>query len=403
MTPLPLIRQSPGDPAFYADPYPAYRQMRAAGPLFIWEDYGFPCSARHDVVAAALKDRRFGREVLHVATREDLGWPPVSEAAAPFYALERHSMLEREPPAHTRLRGLVNRAFVSRNVERLRADVVSLADRLIDRFEADGRTDLIESFATPIPLAMICGLLGVPLGDGDRLLAWSHAMVAMYQFGRDEAVERAASDATRAFSNYVADLIAARRRSPGADLLSDLIAARDAGDRLGDDELTATVILLLNAGHEATVHAIGNGVHAVLASGADVTAVQNGEALAEECLRFDPPLHLFTRYALDDLAFAGHRFRRGDRIGLLLAAAGRDPARFPEPDRFDPQREPGAHLAFGAGIHFCVGAPLARLELQVAIPALFRRLPALRLSNDLRWRPSYHFRGVQRLNVEWEL
>lgn len=390
---------SPRDPAFYADPYPHYRAMRGLGDLFDWTDYGFACSARHAVVSAALRERRFGREPVGAAAV-----PSSDPALEPFRRFEANSLLEREPPVHTRLRGLVNRAFTGRTVERLGPGIARLAHDLIDAIEPAGGADLIEAFATPIPVVVICRLLGVPEADADRLLAWSHRMVAIYRFGADAATALDCAAATAEFSAYVAALVEERRRRPGDDLLGDLIAARDAGDRLDDDELVATAILLLNAGHEATVHAIGNAVRLLIAErlGAGAFAGPEAtEALVEETLRYDPPLHLFTRTAREDFEFAGRRFRTGETIGLLLAAANRDPAAFEEPDRFVAARRPGRILSFGAGIHFCVGAPLARLELATALPILFQRLPRLALAAEPRWRDGYHFRGLERLDVAW--
>ena len=252
---------------------------------------------------------------------------------------------------------------------------------------------------------MIARLLGVPEAMAGPLLDWSHAMVAMYQARRDPAVEDRANAAARAFADYLRGHVAARRTQPGDDLITRLIAAEADGDRLTTDELIATCVLLLNAGHEATVHAIGNGVAAILAAGADPARLfADGAATAaavEEVLRFDPPLHLFTRFALEDVEIFGHRFRRGDTVGCLLAAANRDPARFAAPDRFDPARPATAHLSFGAGIHFCVGAPLARLELAVALPVLFARLPGLRLAGPPVFADRYHFRGLTALRLAW--
>ncbi|MEJ1161013.1 cytochrome P450 [Prosthecomicrobium sp. N25] len=402
---LPRFAQDPKESAFVQDPYPAYRRLRALGDLVVWEAYGFPVSARHGVVSAALKERRFGREILQVASREELGWPEPAAHLAPFLAFEAGSMLEREPPVHTRLRGLVNRAFTGRAVERLAPEIARLAGRLLDAVADRWEADLLPAFAEPIPVAVICGLLGLPVADGPQLVAWSHAMVAVYQFGATRAVEEAAVAATLAFSDYVRAAIRDRRARPGEDLLSALVAARDGADRLSEEELVATAILLMNAGHEGTVHALGNAVAALLAPGVDRRAIfADGEATrrtVEECLRHDPPLHLFTRYALEDFDFAGHPFRKGDRIGLLLAAANRDPVAFDDPEAFQPARIPGPHLAFGAGIHFCVGAPLARLELAIALPILFERLPGLRAAAPPRWRDSYHFRGLERLDCLW--
>ncbi|SON56199.1 Biotin biosynthesis cytochrome P450 [Hartmannibacter diazotrophicus] len=400
-----ILRQSPTDQVFVQNPYPIYAAVRSVSPIFFWEDYGHWCCAGFDDVSALLRDRRFGREVTHVASREELGWEPIPDRLQPFYDIEAHSLLEREPPVHMRLRGLVNRAFVSRQVERLRPRIEALANDLIDGFEAKGEAELITAYATPIPVVVICELLGVPAREADRLLDWSHRMVAMYQFGRTRADEDAAVQASQAFAAFIRAYVDERRSAPGDDLISRLIAAEEAGETLSTDELVTTCILLLNAGHEATVHAIGNAVSAILLHDVDVagtTARPGGfGALAEELLRFDPPLHMFTRYALEDLDYKGVSFRKGDKVGLLLGAANRDPGRFPDPDRIDPARSDAGHVAFGAGIHFCVGAPLARLELQVALEVLFRRLPRLRLRERPRYRDAYHFHGAERIDVAW--
>ncbi|MGE3831968.1 MAG: cytochrome P450 [Parvibaculaceae bacterium] len=393
------VRLDPRDPQFYQNPYPAYDAIRQAAPVFRWEDYGYWCFARHEDVSALLRDRRFGRQVLHVATRAELGWPETPQHLKPFYDFEQHSLLETEPPVHTRLRGLVNRAFLARTVERLRPRIAGLAHELIDGFAATRETNLIESFATPIPITVIAELLGVPVEMGPQLLAWSHDMVAMYQARRDRAIEDKAVSATLAFSDFMRRYLRERRKEPGDDLLSQLIAAEAEGSHLSEDELITTAILLLNAGHEASVHAIGNSVKALIETGHAGAAL--GEGHIEEALRFDAPLHLFTRYALSDLEYGGIRLKKGETVGLLLGAANRDPARFAEPDRFDAARSPNQHVSFGAGIHFCVGAPLARLEMNIALPILFDRLPALRFAAPPRYRDAYHFHGLEALELAW--
>jgi cytochrome P450 len=283
--------------------------------------------------------------------------------------------------------------------------VAALANELIDGFEAGGRVDLIPAFATPIPVVIIAELLGVPAHAAPSLLDWSHRMVAMYTPRRSRAIEDDAVAATEAFAAFLRAHVAERRASPRDDLISHMIAAEAAGDRLSEDELIAGCIQLLNAGHEATVHSIGNAVKAILESGLDLARLLADDAATaatvEESLRFDPPLHFFDRYALEPVEAAGVPLRKGEKIGLLLAAANRDPARWPDPHRFDPARPALAHLAFGAGIHFCIGAPLARLELQVALPILFRRLPRLRLAAPPRYRNTWHFHGLEALEVEW--
>jgi cytochrome P450 len=294
---------------------------------------------------------------------------------------------------------------VSRQVERLAPRIAALANELIDTFEGRRTADLLEEFATPIPVIVIAELLGVPAKMWPRLRDWSHRMVAMYQFGVTRAVEDSAVAATREFTAFLSDYVAIRRRGKTDDLISQLIAAEAGESRLSEDELIATCILVLNAGHEATVHSVGNGVKAMLEARIDPREAFATPAatasLVEELLRFDAPLHLFTRYALEDVEYGGVALKRGDQIGLLLGAANRDPDRFADPDRLDPSRSPNPHVAFGGGIHFCVGAPLARLEMEIALPILFRRLPGLRLAERPRYRDSYHFHGLADLRVEW--
>ena len=392
------VSLDPVDPAFFNNPYPAYHAIRAATPVFKWEEYGMWCFARHEDVNALLRDRRFGRQILHVASREELGWPETPPHLKPFYDFESHSLLELEPPVHTRLRGLVTRSFLSRQVERLRPAIAALAHGLIDRFADRGEVDLLTAYATPIPVTIICDLLGVPAEMGPQLLSWSHDMVAMYQARRDRAIEDAAVRATVAFSDFMRSYIARRRKEPRDDLLSELIRAEEQGNRLSEDELVTTAVLLLNAGHEATVHAIGNGVKCLLEQNIRSGI---GEGHVEETLRYDAPLHLFTRYALEDIDYAGIRLKKGESVGLMLGAANRDPARFADPDRFIPERDPNPQVSFGAGIHFCLGAPLARLELAVALPILFDRLPKLALAEPPRYRNAYHFHGLEALRVRF--
>jgi cytochrome P450 len=390
------VSLDPRDPAFYNNPYPTYREIRAAAPAFYWEEYGYWCFARHEDVNALLRDRRFGRQITHLVSRERLGWPEIPQHLAPFYAFEAHSLLELEPPAHSRIRALVNRAFVARAIEGLRPRIAALAHSLITEFAGAGKADLLESFATPIPVAIIADLLGVPREMTPQLLTWSHRMVAMYQARRDAEIEAQAVAATLEFTGFMRDYVERRRADPRDDLLTQLIAAEQEGQKLSTDELITTAILLLNAGHEATVHAVANGIKALLEHG---LRADGDPRLVEELLRYDAPLHLFTRYALEDVEVQGVKLRQGEQVGLLLGAANRDPERFADPDRFDPRREPCPHVSFGAGIHFCVGAPLARLEMQVALPILFERLPRLALTETPRYRDSFHFHGLERLDV----
>ena len=399
------VHLDPRDPAFNDDPYPTYAAIRADTPIFFWKDYGFWCFAAHSDVSGLLRDKRFGRQILQLMSREELGWPPPSAHLAPFDALERHSILEMEPPEHTRLKNLINRAFVSRQVEKLAPRIAALARERIDAIARDGAAELIEAFATPIPVAVITDLLGVPRAMGPQLLNWSHRMVAMYQFGVTRDVELGAAAASKQFSDFMRGYAKVRRAELRDDLISQLLVAEGEEGRLSEDELVTTCILLLNAGHEATVHAIGNAIGTILDRRLDprilFTDPKATAATVEELLRIDPPLHLFTRYALEDVEIAGVSLRKGDKAGLLLGAANRDPERFPDPDAFEPGRDPNPHVTFGAGIHFCVGAPLARLEMAIALPILFERLPNLRLAERPRCRDAFHFHGVEALRVAW--
>jgi cytochrome P450 len=400
---------NPSHPEFFGDPYAAYERIRAVLPAFYWEEHGLWCFLNAADVGAILRDRRFGRELLPSPGQPAPPPRPVAGPAVVFHELNRDSMLEREPPVHTRLRTLVNRAFVSRNIERLRPRIAALANELVDRIRPARQAELVAAFATPIPVVVIAELLGVPAGMAPQLLDWSHRMVAMFQLDRTREIELAAEAASKEFRDFLRGYVAERRRRPADDLITHLLAAEATGDRLSEDELIATCILLLNAGHEATVHAIGNSVKTLLEQKTDLHAAFAGEsatdATVEECLRFDPPLHLFRRFAQEDAQVAGVMLPRGTEIALLYGAANRDPARYPEAHVFDPGRSlaglASAHASFGGGIHFCLGAPLARLELQVALPILFGRLPGIFLLERPRYRDNYHFHGLFALHVGW--
>ena len=386
------LTQAPTDPAFVQDPYPFYQRARACGPFFHWTDYALPATCHAAAVNAIFRDRRFGREAPPECA------PSIDPRLAPFYAVEAHSMLELEPPRHTRLRNLVLRAFTSRRIAALAPEIAALSHDLIDRCPR-GEFDLLPAFATRLPVIIIARLLGVPESMADDLLRWSNAMVGMYQAGRTPATEDRAVAAAQDFSAFLRGYVANRRAHPADDLITHLIAAEAEGERLTTDELITTCILLLNAGHEATVHTIGNGVKVLLetATPAAALAPDTVAATVEEILRFDPALHMFTRWVYDEVTVLGQDFRRGDQVALLLAAANRDPAVWDDPARFDPARPPRPHSSFGAGLHFCVGAPLARLELQIALPILFERLPGMRLAGVPSYADLYHFHGLQSL------
>ncbi len=392
---MKTLQQSPTDPAFVQNPYPFYERARAHGPFFHWADYGMVCTPSADATNAIFRDRRFGREV-----PAELA-PAIPDNLKPFYAVEAHSMLELEPPRHTRLRGLVLRAFTSRRIAALGPEITQLSHDLIDALPP-GPFDLLAHFGQKLPVTIIARLLGVPETKGHDLLAWSNAMVGMYMAHRTPQTEQRAVAATTSFVAFLRDYIDNRRRAPADDLITSLIAAEEAGQKLTTDELISTCILLLNAGHEATVHTIGDGAKTLLETQTPLAALAPDaiEATIEEILRFDPALHMFTRWAYEPVEIMGHTFKRGDRVALLLGAANRDPVVWQDPDRFIPARPIKPHVSFGAGLHFCVGAPLARLELQIALPILFQRLPGLHLAAPPTYSNVYHFHGLTSLLLD---
>ncbi len=406
------VRLDPHEKRFFQNPYEAYAYLHQAAPVFYWEDFGFWCFIGYDDVSKLLRDRNFGRE-------NPAGPPSPQPEGAPrghvahFDALEAHSLLEREPPVHTRLRTLVTRAFVSRQVERLRPRLEALSHELVDGFADKHVADLITAFATPLPVTIIANMLGIDEKMGPQLLDWSHAMVAMYVLAPAREVEERADAASRDFAAFIREELKSRRNRPGEDLLSLLAAVEAEGQKLTQDELVSTAVLLLNAGHEATVHQSGNAVKCLLDRFDDPAAALASEGAAErvveEALRYDAPLHMFTRYAYANQEMAAGppgsdgkvTIRRGESIGLMLGAANRDPRAFSNAGVFDPNRSDQKHVTFGAGIHFCIGAPLARLELQVSLKVLMERLPKLRLASQPQYRDIYHFHGLERLDVAW--
>ncbi|MBZ5733258.1 cytochrome P450 [Nocardioides sp. TRM66260-LWL] len=374
-------------PALAADPYPTLARLRALGPVVRHEPSGRLLVLGHAAVAAAQRDRRLGR-VWRDREPADL--------LEPFNLLHRHQMLEHEPPTHTRLRRPVAAAFARGHVERLRPRVRALAAALLDEVDPTG-LDLVGDLAEPLPVLVIAALIGVPETHVDALRAWSQAIVAMYEPSPPLPVAEAAARASVEFADFLRDLLAHRRAAPRDDLLSHL-----AEVGLDDDEVVASVVLLLNAGHEASVNALGNGMVAWLRQdgvarlpgGADATA-----RCVEELLRHDAPLQLFEREALVPADVGGVPVEPGQRVALLLGAANRDPAVFARPDRLDPARHPNPHLSFGVGVHFCLGAPLARMELRETLDVLLTRLPDLHLAGEPESRGTFVLRGHRRVPV----
>ncbi|WP_240434996.1 cytochrome P450 [Streptomyces sp. YIM 130001] len=395
----------PGAPEFTADPYPAYAELRAAGRLHRYEPTRQWLVPRHEDVTALLRDRRLGRTYLHRYTHDEFGRTPPPPDHEPFHLLNDNGLLDLEAPRHTRIRRLVSKAFTPRTVEGLRGYVDGLAARLVAGLVADGGGDLVARIAEPLPVAVIAEMLGIPEGDRAPLRPWSADICGMYELNPSEDTAARAVRASLEFTAYLQELIAERRKEPGEDLVSALIAAHDEGDRLSEQEMISTCVLLLNAGHEATVNTTGNGWLALHRHPGQLAALRADPSLlstaVEEIMRYDTPLHLFERWVLEDIEIAGTVLPRGSEVALLFGSANRDENAFDAPDTFDVTRPVNPHVSLGGGIHYCLGAPLARIELAAVFRELLAQAPGLRLATDPPPRkPGYVIRGFAELPVE---
>jgi cytochrome P450 len=395
---------APLDRVFIEDPYPVYAELRERAPVLYHEPTDHWLISRHADIDALLRDRRFGRTYLHVAGHGDMGRaepPPIQD---PFWWLINNGILDMEPPRHTHVRRLVSKAFTPRTVEALRPTIQDITDTLVNRAQRAGEFDLIADIAEPLPVTVIAELLGVPESDRHLLRPWSAEICLMYELNPSDEYQRRAATASTEFADYLRTLQRERRAHPGNDLISELAQAVDEGERLTEGELIGTCVLLLNAGHEATVNSTGLGWWTLFRHPDQLAALRAdpGERLPcaiEELLRFDTPLQMFERWVLEDVELHGTTIPRGAELGLLFGSANRDPAVFDQPDRLDLTRRPNDHITFGAGIHFCLGAPLARLELQTSFATLLRRLPGLEPVEDPPWKPNYIIRGLESLRV----
>jgi cytochrome P450 len=381
-------------PEVVADPYPFFAAERERAAIQWHDGLGMWLTFTHVAANAVLRTRTLGRV-----------WQPrwPDEPMPSFALIHVNSLLENEPPVHTRLRRLIAAAFARGHVERLRGRIAALADRLADGLAdagSDGSPiDLIADYAEPLPVQVIAELLGVPEPDRALLRPWSNAIVKMYEYSVSPEQRAEAERASAEFVDYLRALVVARRVSPTDDLISSLIAETDAeGARLSEDELVTTCTLVLNAGHEATVNVVGNGLTALLTHPEQLVAAREPAAV-EELIRYDSPLQLFERTALENTVVGDVVVEKGTKIAALLGAANRDPAVFADPDRLDVTRTENPHLGFGAGIHFCVGAPLARVELQASLRTLLARFPRLALAEVPQRRPEFVIRGVRSLPV----
>ncbi len=402
VTPVELGYE-PADPAFIADPYPVFARLRADHPVIHDPATDQWLVSRFADVGALLRDRRLGRSYVHVATHEDFGRTPPPAWQAPFHDSLRVQLIDMEPPDHTRLRRLVSTAFTPRTVEGLRPRVTEIVDGLVGAARERGEFDLLADVIERLPVAVIAELLGIPAADRPLLRPWSADMTLMFELARSEDDERRAVRATVEFSDYLRGVVRERRRSPGDDLLSQLVQVGEAGDRLSEDELIATAILLLNAGHEASVNGAANAWWTLFRHPDALAALRSDPGLVptavEELLRYDTPAPMFERWVLEEIELHGVTIPRGHEVALLFASANRDAARFADPDGLVLDRSPNPHLSFGAGIHYCLGAPLARLELAILFRAILERMPTLEVVAEPAWKPRFILRGLQALPV----
>jgi cytochrome P450 len=379
-------------PERLADPYPLYRQLRSLDPVFRAPGVfglGAWLVTNHALASQVLRSKQFGKEGEKVVAPELLAQIP--QEASDLRARRKHSLLFRDPPQHTRLRGLVNLAFTPRTVERLRPHVAEIAEDLLDR--APPTFDLIRDFAFPLPIIVISELLGVPAADREQFKLWSTDLTRGLEPGATAEDLALVSRAVEALDGYMAEVIEERRREPRQDLISELTRAHEDDDALSMDELLATCRLILTAGHETTVNLIGNGVLALLRHPEARREVTPN--LVSELLRFDSPVQMTMRFAFEDTTLGRHEVKRGDLVVPMLGAGNRDPEVFADPDRLDPERaNADRHLSFGAGIHYCLGASLARLEGELAIGALLRRRPGLAPAGPVTWRKNLVLRGL---------
>jgi len=387
------------NPEFIEDPYPQLAELRKVGEPVWHEGLQVFLAATHSDANAVLRNRALGRIF---KPKEPLDqWDT-------FNWLHADSILDSEPPKHTRLRSLVMKAFNPKKIESLRPEVERLTALLLDQAEAKlrehGEFDLIADFAEPLPVKVIASMLGFPDSDEHLLRPWSQAIVKMYEVSPSDKDKAEAQIASTEFADYVQNLITERKKNPGTDLISDLAMVEEDGEKLNAHELIATCVLLLNAGHEASVNGFGNGMVATLKNPAqDALLKSNPRGLAatavDEFLRFDAPLHLFERTATEDTEIGGVKIAQGQKIAALLGSAGRDERVFDRADELDLTRDPNPHIGFGAGIHFCIGAPLARMEMTTSLPALIERFPALALAGEPTRRQAFVLRGYESVSV----
>ena len=389
------VDQSPAEKKFVQNPYVFYREILKEGGVCFWKNYNQKAFFKFETINKIFKDKRFGRELPQGIEQT------YDKELNNFYKIEKNSMLELEGIRHSRLRGLVLRAFTTKNIQRIYRDIDTLCHDLLHRIK-DRETDLIENYAKQVPVITIARLLGIPEEMSDQLLKWSNTMVAVYQADISEHTKNLANQSSKEFYEYIEKYVNERRSKPADDLITHLINAEEDNEKLSFDELISTCILLLNAGHEATVHTIGNGIKALLTNKVECRFLKDKDwqNIVEEILRYDPPLHIFTRFAYQNLTIDNIEISHGEKISLVIGASGQDECRWDRPSEFISNRPSITHNSFGAGSHFCLGAPLARLEIKLALKNLFEEKRHIKILKKPEYADIYHFHGLKSLNVE---
>lgn len=380
------------DLAFIENPYPALKELRLIGKPIWHDELNMFLAAKHSDANDVLRNKSLGR--IYSPRTPDTEW-------FEFNYLHADSILDSEPPKHTRLRSLVAKAFNRHRIEALRPEILRLTNQLLDKIvETGNEFDVIADYAEPLPVKVIAALLGFPDSDEHLLRPWSQAIVKMYEVDPTQDHKDAAKKAAKEFADYVHGLMVERLKNPGTDLISELAQVSESGEKLSTHELIATCVLLLNAGHEASVNGFGNGIVAAFNHPDQWQLLQSqpdqiAQTAIEEFLRFDAPLHFFDRTATADTEIGGVAIKEGQKIVSLLGSANRDEDIFVDSDQMDLTRNPNPHIGFGAGIHFCLGAPLARLEMLISLPELFKRFPNLELTKVPVRRPTFSLRGYE--------
>ncbi len=409
MKEIPVHNISLNDPDFIANPYQELTRYRSELPVFYDPNYDRIFINLHEDISNTLRDKRFGRGMLHLYSREELGWPPPDPRLKKFRRFQDHVFMDMEGDAHTRLRGLVSKVFTPRQVESMREKLEATTNKLIDAVPKHEPFNFVSEIAEPLPVAMIADLLGIPEPIRPNLRPWSSAIVKMYEMNYTEEDIENANQAADTFMETVLELAAERRIQPQDDLISMLSTAELDGSRLTDEELAATSIFLLNAGHEATVNGSSLGLMTLLKTPEALTELKQtidageGDLLLKtavnELLRYETPLPMFERYVLEDMEYNGYEFKRGQELALMYISGNRDERRFDKPDEVILTRTDNPLLTFGLGTHYCVGAPLARLELQTVFRILFERMPELHLAGDPKFTDGFVIRGLADLPV----